>query len=108
MICTLAWRNLIYDKVRFLATLLGVAFSVILMIGQSAIYLGASKTITTMIDRSSADLWVMPIGSQSFEDGIPILNDFDRLRAASTPGVSNVTALVSAFADWREKVGGTD
>lgn len=105
MIVTLALRNLTYDKVRLLATLLGVAFSVILMIGQSAIYLGASKTITTMIDRSRADLWVMPAGSQSFEDGLPLLNDFDRQRAASAPGVESVTPIVSSFAQWRERTG---
>ena len=96
-------------RYRLLATLLGVAFSVILMIGQSAIYLGASKTITTMIDRSRADLWVINCaGSQSFEDGLPLLNDFDRQRAASAPGVESVTPIVSSFAQWRERTGQLD
>ena len=80
MIVTVAVRNLLYDRLRLLATLAGVAFSVILMAGQTAIYVGASRTITTMIDRSRADLWIMPLGSQSFEDGLPLLTEFDKAR----------------------------
>ena len=56
MIVTLALRNLAHDKVRLLATLFGVAFSVILMIGQSAIYAGASKTITTILPKADVTL----------------------------------------------------
>ena len=40
-----------------------------------AIYLGASKTIATIIDRSRADLWIMPVGSQSFEEALPLLSE---------------------------------
>ena len=108
MIVTLALRNLAHDKVRLLATLFGVAFSVILMIGQSAIYAGASKTITTMIDQSQADLWIMPVGSQSFEDGLPLLTDSDRQRTTSTNGVKSVTPIVAAFANWMEPSGVID
>ena len=108
MIVTLALRNLAHDKVRLLATLFGVAFSVILMIGQSAIYAGASKTITTMIDQSQADLWIMPVGSQSFEDCLPLLTDSDRQRTTSTNGVKSVTPIVAAFANWMEPSGVID
>jgi putative ABC transport system permease protein len=105
MIVTVALRNLLYDRLRLLATLAGVAFSVILMAGQTAIYVGASRTITTMIDRSRADLWIMPLGSQSFEDGLPLLTEFDRQGALSTPGVESATPVVSSFTDWLSSAG---
>ena len=87
MVFSLALRNLLYDRARLLATLAGVTFSVMLMAGQTAIYLGASKTIATIIDRSRADLWIMPVGSQSFEEALPLLSEFNRQSALSTPGV---------------------
>ena len=108
MVFSLALRNLLYDRARLLATLAGVTFSVMLMAGQTAIYLGASKTIATIIDRSRADLWIMPVGSQSFEEALPLLSEFNRQSALSTPGVKRVTSLVTCFKRWQQPSGKTD
>lgn len=108
MVFSLALRNLLYDRARLLATLAGVTFSVMLMAGQTAIYLGASRTIATIIDRSRADLWILPVGSQSFEEALPLLTEFDRQSALSTPGVKRVTSLVTCFARWQQPSGETD
>jgi putative ABC transport system permease protein len=99
-------RNLFSDRLRFIAALAGVSFAVILMAGQMAIYLGASRLITSMIDHARADIWIMPKGCQSFEDGLPLLRETDRSLALSVPGVESVVPLVVVFADWLRTDGG--
>lgn len=108
MITKVALRNLFYDRVRFFATLIGVAFSVFLMGGQTAIYQGATKTITTIVDNSHADIWIMPVGSQSLEEALPLLTEADRQSALSTPGVESVTPLVTQFTIWQQTSGETN
>jgi hypothetical protein len=81
MIVTVALRNLLYDRLRLLATLAGVAFSVILMAGQTAIYVGASRTITTMIDRSRADRGSCRLARKALRMAFPCLpNSIDKAR----------------------------
>ena len=65
---TLASRNLFHDRLRFVATTIGIVFSVVLVMVQMGLYLGFGRMVTTMIDHTSADLWVMRHGTKCFED----------------------------------------
>ena len=106
MIWTLALRNLVVDRVRLAVALTGIAFAVLLAGAQLGLYVGASKLITNMIDHTGGDLWVMHTGTESFEEGLPMLGPRERSQAASTPGVSMVTPMVVSFGDWvRPSVG---
>jgi putative ABC transport system permease protein len=97
---TLATRNLLHDRLRFVATLVGIVFSVVLVMIQMGLYLGFGYMVTTMIDHASTDLWVMPKGAKCFED--PSLLDLKlRDRIAATEGVAAVIPLVIGFSDWR-------
>jgi putative ABC transport system permease protein len=101
---TLASRNLFHDRLRFIATLVGIVFSVVLVMVQMGLFLGFGHMVTTMIDHASADFWVVPKGAKCFED--PSLLDIKlRNRVAAVPGVASVIPLVIGFSDWRLESG---
>ena len=62
---TLAFRNLFHDRLRLVATVIGIVFSIVLVMVQMGLFLGFGKMVTTMIDNASADLWVMPKGTNA-------------------------------------------
>jgi putative ABC transport system permease protein len=96
----LASRNLFHDSLRFVATLVGIVFSVVLVMIQTGLFLGFGHMVTTMIDHTSADLWIVPKGAKCFED--PSLLDLKlRLRVGVLEGVATVVPLVIGFSDWR-------
>lgn len=61
-----ALRNLRADRVRFLINVLGVAFSVLLICFQLSVLKGTRGQITTYIDHTGADIWVMQKGVDDF------------------------------------------
>src|SRR6266436_1156513 len=68
LIYRLASRNLFHDRLRFIATVVGIVFSIVLVTVQLGLYLGFGRVVTTMIDHAAADLWIMPLGTKCFED----------------------------------------
>ncbi len=107
MIFTLAFRNLFHDRIRLAVTLVGILFSIVLVAIQLGMYLGSSRMITAMIERSKSDLWITAFGAKSFEEGGVLLTPRERHQALATPGVKNVIPLVVAFAEWRKPGGGS-
>ena len=101
---TLASRNLFHDLLRFVATMVGIVFSVVLVMIQMGLFLGFGRMVTTMIDHATADVWVVPKGAKCFED--PSLLDLKlRNRIAAIDGVATVVPLVIGFSDWRQDSG---
>lgn len=96
----LAFRNLFHDRVRFVATMIGIVFAVVLVMVQMGLYLGFGRMVTTMIDNADVDLWIVRSGTKCFED--PSLLDVGiRSDALSTRGVAAAIPLVIGFSDWR-------
>jgi len=104
LVFTLAFRNLFHDRLRLIATVIGIVFSIVLVMVQMGLYLGFGRMVTTMIDNASADLWVMPKGTKCFEDP-SLLDARQRNRALSVPGVAEAIPVVIGFADWRTPSG---
>jgi putative ABC transport system permease protein len=102
----LASRNLFHDRLRFVATIVGIVFSIILVTVQLGLYLGFGRMVTTMIDHASGDLWIMPAGTKCFEDP-SLLDERTRFQALSVNGVADARPIVIGFADWRLPSGGT-
>ena len=50
LIFTIASRNLFQDRLRFVASLIGIVLSVVLVMVQMGLYSGFSRLVTTMID----------------------------------------------------------
>ena len=106
LIFKLASRNLLQDRLRFIGTVVGIVFSIVLVTIQLGLFLSFERMVTGMVDHASADLWVGARGTKCFED--PSLLDIkDRALAQSVPGVAEVTPVVIGFTEWSVPAGGS-
>jgi putative ABC transport system permease protein len=105
MVVKLAYRNLFHDRLSFAVTIVGIVFSVVLVAVQTGIYLGSEKKISAILDAAPADLWIVPLGTKSYDDP-SLLSGRERHMALSTPGVENAEDMVVSFAKWRKPEGG--
>jgi len=106
LILKLAGRNLFHDRLRFIATIIGIVFSIVLVTVQLGLFVSFERTVSTMIDHAPADLWIMRFGTKCFEDP-SLLDEGERFRALSIKGVADAVPVVIGFAAWRMKDGGT-
>jgi putative ABC transport system permease protein len=106
LIFRLASRNLFQDRLRFVATIVGIVFSIVLVTVQLGLFLGFQKMVTTMIDHTPADLWIVSRGTKCFEDP-SLLDKHDQAKALSVPGVAEVVPLIIGFTEWSVPDGGT-
>ena len=92
----LAIKFLLYDKMRFLTTVSGVAFAVMLVIVQVGIFLGMLESASITIERLDADLWVTARNTPN----IDFANTFPESyvhRVRSVPGVLRADNLIVWF-----------
>jgi putative ABC transport system permease protein len=101
---SIARSMLLFDWRRYLAAVLAVTFSGLLVIVQLALLLGMFSTVSVVIDRSSADLWIGYRNTQSVDLGRPIAREADA-RAWAHRGVEQVERYASAFGDLRREDG---
>jgi putative ABC transport system permease protein len=102
----LALRNLLHDRLRLIATIIGIVFSIVLVTVQVGVFVSFENMATTMVDHASADLWIVPLGTKTFED-TTLLDDGNRVRALSVDGVIEASPLVIGSAPWHLPNGGT-
>lgn len=103
----LAWRNLSHDRARFVVTLVGVLFAVLLMGVELGLLLGFARTTSGLVDHTHADLWITPAGTTNV-DIAGRLDERRRFEALAVPGVETVDMLMMQFAFWRKPDGGTE
>lgn len=103
----LAWRNLSHDRARFVVTLVGVLFAVLLMGVELGLLLGFARTTSGLVDHTAADLWITPAGTTNV-DIAGRLDEQRRFEALAVPGVAAVDLLMMQFAFWRKPDGGTE
>lgn len=106
LVFRLSWRNLFHDRLRFIATVIGIVFSIVLVTVQMGLFLSFDRMVTTMIDHSQADLWIVPLGTKCFEDP-SLVDERERFRALSINGIMEVLPIVIGFAQWRLPSSGT-
>src|SRR5258708_36746281 len=97
LVFKLARRNLFHDRLRFIATVIGIVFSIVLVTVQMGLFLRFDRMVTTMIDHAHTDLWIVPRGPKSLEDS-PLLAERGRFRMPSSAGGFGHTAAVTAYA----------
>jgi putative ABC transport system permease protein len=88
-----------------LAAVVAVAFSGLLVLVQVALLLGLFGTVTTIIDRGRADLWVVDAGTRSFDLAREMPRRVETLVRAH-PEVARVEPVVLGMGDWRTPEGG--
>ncbi len=99
LVFTLASRNLFQDRLRFIASLVGIVFSVVLVMVQMGLYFGFGRMVTTMIDHVSTDLWIVSSGAKCFED-LSLLSTGMQKRLLAIDGVAEVVPVVVGFSAW--------
>jgi len=100
----LAWRNLAHDHVRFIVTLVGIVFSVVLMAVQWGMLLGFAETAAALVTHAGADLWIVARGTSNVDQSVNIPERY-RFKALSIAGVTAVDKLIVHFAVWRRPDG---
>jgi putative ABC transport system permease protein len=105
LILTLASRNLFHDRLRLIATVVGIVFSIVLVTVQLGVFLSFERMVTTMIDHAQADFWIVPAETRSFEES-SLLSGRQRLQALAVDGVAAVVPVVVGYASWRKPNGG--
>lgn len=101
----LARKLLLHDRLRFAVAIAGVSVSVMLVLVQVGLYFGFMDTASSIIDASTADIWVGKKGNESFEFATP----FDErafYKVASVPGVARAERVVMNFAQCKLADGG--
>ena len=100
----LAVKNLFHDKVRFLITTSGVAFSVLLVTIQLGVFLGLMNDADITIRKFGADLWVTSRNSETV-DFPHFFSDSRVLRVRSVEGVIRADNLLVSMAELAQPSG---
>lgn len=101
---SLARSSLIYEWRRYLAAVLAVTFSGLLVLVQIALLLGLFGTVSALIDHSDAELWIGFRDTQSVDLGRSIPPNAD-VNARLHPAVGKVERLHMTYAEWRRADG---
>jgi putative ABC transport system permease protein len=104
MTLLIAWRNLVHDRIRFAITLVGIAFSTILMGIQLGMLLNFVHTISTIVDHAGADLWITAEGVPSVDLATP-LQERRRFQAMSVEGVAAAEPYMLHFGFLKRRDG---
>lgn len=103
----LAWRNLAHDRARFVVTLVGIVFSVVLMGVQLGLLVGFARTASGLVDHTEGDLWITAAGTTNVDIAATISQRW-RQQALATPGVADAENLMVQFAFWKKPSGGNE
>jgi putative ABC transport system permease protein len=103
----LAQRNLSHDKIRLAVTLTGVSFAVVLIVIESGLFLGFTKTTSCLIDHSCADLWVTAKHVPYLELRVS-LNEQKLYPIKAVPGVADAERFINRGTRWSRLDGGQE
>jgi putative ABC transport system permease protein len=102
-----ALQTVWFEKRRYFAGVLAVAFSALLIAMQVGLLLGLIGVVTVPIENSSADVWVMFPGTPACDLGRPIPRYWiDRLWARKE--VRRADEYIQNFAYWKTAAGSTE
>ena len=93
---SLARKNLLHDRLRFVITVAGVAFAVTLVLVQVGLFMGLLDKSTVTIRHASADLWITSHNTPNV-DFARTFPETAVLRARSVPGVERADNLIVSF-----------
>jgi putative ABC transport system permease protein len=102
---SLARKLLLHDRLRFAVAIAGVSVSVMLVLVQIGLYFGFMDTASSIIDASTADLWVGKAGNDAFEFASPF-DERTYYKVLSVPGVDRAERVLINFAQFKLANGG--
>lgn len=107
MVTVIALRNLLHDRIRLAATLVGLVFALVLINVQTGLLLGFFQTTASVVLRSNADLWIAAAGTRNVDQSIPIA-ERKLYQALAVPGVAAATRETVEFALLKRPDGGSE
>ncbi len=93
---SLARKNLLHDRLRFVITVAGVSFAVTLVLVQVGLFMGLLDKATVTIENASADVWV----TSKETPNVDFAHSFPEttvLRVRGVPGVARADNLLIQF-----------
>ena len=103
----LAQRNLFHDKVRLTVTLTGIVFAVVLIVVELGLFVGFTKTTSSLIDNSGADLWITSKNVTYVEQGFPF-SERKLYQIRAIPGVTEAQKYITHWTGWKRPNGGQE
>jgi len=103
----IARKNLFHDRVRFVITLVGISFSVVLILVQVGVYLGMMYNTSSIIEHTDADIWITSRNNRNFDFSMPIPEHREN-RAHAVPGVLWTKKLILVWSLMKIKGGGSE
>lgn len=100
----IAWCNLVRDKLRFGAALVGLVLAVVLMAVQASIFLGAIRSSSLLVSRMDAQLWIVPYRASNADFSAP-LPARRKYQALGVAGVEAATRVIVGFSVLRFRNG---
>ena len=92
----LAFKSLLYDKLKFAITVAGVAFAVALVFVQVGLFMGLMDNATVTIEHISADLWVTSKNTPNIDFAHTFPESYVN-RVRTVPGVERADNLIVWF-----------
>lgn len=92
----LAFKMLTHDKVRFVITLSGIAFAVMLVLVQIGLFGGLLANATVTIEHANAEIWITSKNSANL-DFVHQFSDNNVNRARAVKGVGRADNLILSF-----------
>jgi putative ABC transport system permease protein len=100
-------RMALHAKPKFVGTVLGVIFAVVLAAQQLGVLFGLLDKNTQFVDNAAAEIWIVPPGTTYATPGqkmsVALLN-----QARVTPGVAEASGLIMAGTTIRKPGGGAE
>lgn len=103
----IARKNLFHDRVRFAITLVGISFSVVLILVQVGVYLGMMYNTSSIIEHTNADIWITARNNRNFDFSMPFPEHREN-RARAVPGVLWTKKLILVWSLMKIKGGGSE
>jgi putative ABC transport system permease protein len=97
-------KNLLGDRIRSTVALVGVIFASLLMLLQSAIYMGFILSASAVVDHTDADLWMAKAGTINFETAGPFDEEYVAY-VRGVPGVAWAENVIYSFGNLRLPTG---
>lgn len=100
----IAWKNILHDRVRMLAALLGIVFAVVLVTFQVGLLGSFLQNASSIIDHSGGPIWITAPSVANFEFA-GSLRESVFYQALSVEGVGRVERLIITFVRFRKPNG---
>jgi putative ABC transport system permease protein len=100
----LAWQNILHDRVRFVVTVFGIAFAVLLMVFQGSLLFGFLRAASKLVDSTDSDIWITAKGVVCFDFPATLSKRFAEI-AKGVPGIEQTSRIVTAFAEYKKPGG---